>query len=305
MDVWVSLPQAAPRDLVALASELDHTGVTGVAVSDHMCVPDDVASGYPYAGGRPPQFPADAEFPDPVTLIAVMAGVTSRLRFMTHVLLAPLWHPIALARQVATAAAFADGRFDLGVGVGWMREEYDALEVDFERRGSRLDEEIPLLRRLWQESVVEHPGKHHAFRGVSVRPLPPSPVPVLVGGHSRAAIRRAARLGDGWVGVNPELDELQALLALVQKERAQAGTGDSSFLVRSGVKGALTDERLAALARMGIDGLVVLPWQLSGPRPAGDAPPASPAAVAEAAAEIVRRVESVTAARRHPESGSP
>lgn len=300
MDVWVSLPLAPPAELVELAQHLDGTGVTGVAVSDHLFVPDDVASPYPYTGGRPAELPPDTYFSDPVTVIAALGAVTARLRFMTYTLLAPLWHPIVAARQVATAVALLGDRIDVAVGVGWMREEYDALGIPFESRGRRLDEAIPLLRRLWSEDTVEHTGDAYGFRPLSLRPRPPSPIPVLVGGHSRPAIRRAAQLGDGWVGVNPDLPELEAIIALLAQERTAAATDDRPFVVRTGLKGPLGEEQLRELAKLGVDGLVVLSWQL---RAKGSVSRRrwEPAVIAERAADVVERLDALSVSPRSNE----
>lgn len=261
MKVWLSLPFLPVPRLVELAAVAEGLGVHGVALPEHVCVPVQVESDYPYTGRRA-VLPVETELPDPIVLATGLGASTTRLRFMTHVLLVPLRHPVLLAKDVATAAALTGGRLDLGVGVGWLREEFDALGIPFRRRGSRMDEALPLLRRLWTGEPVGHQGEHFAFEPVAVRPVPPAPVPLLVGGQSEAALRRAARLGDGWVGVNPTIDELSHLLQQLGDERRAAGREAEPFEVRTGVKGRLDVDVIGRLRRLRVDGLIVTPWQL-------------------------------------------
>jgi probable F420-dependent oxidoreductase len=220
-------------------------------------------SPYPYGGAKSAQLPVSTDYPDPLVAIAALAGATSTIRFMTAVLVAPLRHPLALAKAVATAATMSSNRLDLGVGVGWLREEYDALGVPyFAERGAVLDEMLPLLPRLWSGDLVEHRGKFFAWGPVAVNPAPSQPIPVFIGGHSDAAIRRCAQAGDGWVGVNPTVDELTQIVTRLREARAEAGTESKPFEIRTGIKGALTEDRLEAVTALGIDALLVAPWQI-------------------------------------------
>lgn len=265
MDLWLVLPflpTGRLRELAVLAEEL---GLAGVAVGDHVCVPADVSSIYPYSG-KTAELPVGTEFPDPLVLAASLGGATTRLRFMTYVLLVPLRHPVLLAKEIATTAVLTDGRLDLGVGVGWLREEFDALDVPFERRGSRMDESLPLLRALWSGEPVEHRGTHFSWDALAVHPVPPAPVQVFVGGYSEAALRRAARLGDGWVAVNPDVDQLHELLGRLDDLRREAGRADEPFEIRTGLKGRVTPERLQGLQKLGVAAFFASPWQLDDSR---------------------------------------
>jgi probable F420-dependent oxidoreductase len=235
--------------------------VDGLAVSEHVGIPKTLSSDYPYTGVKA-ILPTSTEFPDPLSLIAALAASTTRLRFMTHILIAPLRHPILLAKEVATVAAVSGGRLDLGVGIGWMKEEFQALGIPFATRSSRLDEMLPLLGRLWTGEPIEHSGSHFRFEPFTVNPKPPSPVPILVGGHSAAAIHRAARLGDGWVGINPPMSELKSILEQLRLHRDTLGVRRPTFETRSGIKGRLDRESIESLRRLGLNALVVLPWQL-------------------------------------------
>jgi probable F420-dependent oxidoreductase len=258
------LPFMPPAELPALAVAAEAAGLTGVGLGDHACIPAAVASRYPYADAAfavPPRIP----FPDPMVVAAALGATTTALRFTTSVLVLPLREPILFAKQVATASALTGGRVELGAGVGWMREEYDAIGVPFSRRGRRMDEMVALLRRLWTGDPVEHHGQHFSFAPVAVNPVPVGPVAIHIGGHSDAALRRAARLGDGWVGVDPAAEELESILSRLDAARREAGTLDRPFEIRTGVNtgGKPFDEGvIRSLARLGVTSITVHPSQL-------------------------------------------
>jgi probable F420-dependent oxidoreductase len=178
------------------------------------------------------------------------------------VLVAPLRHPVLLAKQAATAAVLSGGRLDLGVGAGWLREEFATLGVPYEQRGSRLNEMLPLLRELWTGEPVGHRGGHFDFAPVAVNPRPARPVPILAGGHSDAALRRAARLADGWVGVSPTLDQLSEIAGRLTALRAEYGRQQAPFEIRTGVRGSLSRPVLRQLRALGAGGLVITAPQL-------------------------------------------
>ncbi len=158
-----------------------------------------------------------------------MAAVTSRLHFATMVYILPLRHPVEVAKSVGTAAVLSGGRVALGVGAGWIREEFDALGVDFATRGARLDEMLEVMRKLWSGEMVEHHGEHFDFGPMQMSPAPGAPVPVYVGGLSKRALRRAATLGDGWIGTGQTPEEVPSLLADLARMRAEAGRGQEPF----------------------------------------------------------------------------
>lgn len=261
MKLWITLPFFPMATVLELSSEVERIGVEGVTIADHVCVPASVQSTYPYTGQQA-VLPVGTEFPDPLTWIAYLGARLTSLRFLTHVLLMPLRHPVLLAKEASTVAALIGPRLDLGVGVGWMREEFDALEIPFAERGARLDEALPLLRELWSGEVVEHHGTHFDFAALALHPSPPNPIPLVVGGYGPPALRRAATVADGWVGINPSIEQLEALLAELHIRRRAAGSADRPFTVRSGVKGAVTEEKIVAAAKLGVDGLIVMPHQL-------------------------------------------
>lgn len=184
--------------ILEVARIAERFGLDSVWMFDHLFTPADLDSKYPYSrDGSYPLTPEDPFF-DPLGLYGVLAGATEKLRIGTGVLIAAYRHPIVLAKVLATIERFAPGRIVLGVGAGWMREEFEAVGVGYERRGTRLDEYISALRRIWSGEVASFEGEFYRWDAAGFRPTPTQPIPILVGGHSDAALRRVAKLGDGW-----------------------------------------------------------------------------------------------------------
>lgn len=263
MNVWLSLPFLAARELHELTVAAAESGLAGLALSDHVCVPVAFDSPYPYGSDKNPALPPETPLPDPLVAIAALAMAAPAVRFMTAVLIAPLRHPVLLAKCAATTATMSGDRFDLGVGVGWLREEFEALGLDhFDQRGAVIEEMLPLLRQLWTGVPVSHEGKHFSFDAVAVNPAPNGPIPIFVGGHTDRALRRCAVLGDGWVGANPSVEELTGIVGRLQEQRVLAGTADRPFEIRTGIRGTVTPERVRAVRELGVTSLLLAPWQI-------------------------------------------
>lgn len=209
----------------AFCSALEAEEVESTWAVEHVVVPATYESSYPYdASGRMPLQGGDP-VPDPLEWIAFGAGATTRLVFGTAVLILPEHNPVHLAKRLATIDVLSAGRLLLGIGVGWLAEEFRAVGVPFGDRGARADEYVAALRTLWQDDVASFEGRFTSFSGVSSRPRPvrAEGVPVIVGGHSPAAARRAGRLGDGFYpfGIGPE--ELTELLGVMRAAATDAG----------------------------------------------------------------------------------
>ena len=229
MKFWQALSFSETDEIVALARTCEEVGFDGVTVSDHLFFPADTRSRYPYAEDGDPGFVGEQEWPEPWALISAMAQVTERLRFATGVYILPLRHPLEVAKSIATAAVLSGGRVALGVGLGWLREEFEVLERDFSTRGRRTDEMIEILRKLWSGERVEHTGEFFRFASLHQSPAPPAPVPVWIGGASPAALRRAGRLGDGWIGSGNDVSEVKAILDTLEAHRREAGREGRPF----------------------------------------------------------------------------
>jgi probable F420-dependent oxidoreductase len=223
MKFWQFLPFTEVDQLVGVAQIAEEVGFHGVLLGDHAFFPEKLASRYPYSPDGRPGFGAGTAWPDPWVTIAAMAAVTTRLRFGTGVYVLPLRNPLEVAKSVATAAVLSGNRVALGAGAGWMREEYDRFGVDFATRGRRYDEMIPVLRSLWRGGMVEHHGEFFDFDSLEVEPAPGEPIPIYVGGNSRPALRRAARLGDGWISAGSAPAEIPEVMETLRALRREAG----------------------------------------------------------------------------------
>jgi probable F420-dependent oxidoreductase len=226
---WIAGSFTDTDHLVPFARKAEEVGFEGVFLADHLVVPEKIESKYPYAGDGAPPFDRDVHHPDVWASMTAMAMATSRLRLSVATFVLPLHDVFDVARGAATASIFSGGRVHFSVGAGWMKEEFDIVGIDFASRGRRMDEMIEVLRKLWRGTPVEHHGAFYDFPPLSVRPAPPEPVPILVAGATPAALRRAARLGDGWIGPGSTPDEAETILGELSRLRAEAGRGEEPF----------------------------------------------------------------------------
>lgn len=245
------------------ARHAEACGFDGVVVVEHAVVMAGYTSRYPYDPSGRMELADDCAVPDPLELLAFLAGQTTRIGLATGVLVLPDHHPVVLAKRLATLDALSGGRLRLCVGMGWMREEIEACGADFDSRGRRADEQLRVLRALWSAhgpEGVDHDGEFFSFRGAMSFPKPvrPGGVPVHVGGHSRAAARRAGRYGAGLQPLGVAGEELAALVALMREEAERAGRDPDALELTLGHLVDRVDlakaERLAAL---GADRLVL------------------------------------------------
>ena len=221
---------------LALGRAADEQGYAGVFVSDHLFFPRQRTSRYTYTEDGTPGFgdhwDPDTHWPDPFCFISALAAVTTRLRFTTSVFVAPARDLVTVAKQVSTAAALSQGRVNLGVGVGWAKEEFDLTGQDFATRGKRLDDMIPALRAMWTGGWVEYHGPHYDVPAMRMEPSPPAPVPIYGGGHSAPALRRAASLCDGWIAAGAyKLDEAEHHMTELEAARRKAGRDGEGFAI--------------------------------------------------------------------------
>ena len=229
MKVWQAVSFNEVDQLLEIARCAEASGFEGVFVSDHIVVPEKVEPKYPYSEDGVAGFTSATPFPEPWATISAMAAVTTRLRFTTLVYIMPLRHPLDVANSVATAAVLSNNRVALGAGAGWMREEFEIMGASFTKRGRRFNEMIEIVRKAWTGEVVEHHGEFYDFPRLQLSPAPSAPVPILIGGISEPALRRAATLGDGWLGAGHTLDEAAGLLGRLRELRKAAGRESESF----------------------------------------------------------------------------
>jgi probable F420-dependent oxidoreductase len=255
---------ATPLDWPRIAVAAEEAGFDSVAVSDHVVYPSYLSSEYPYTPDGTPLFSPDEDWPDPWVAVGAMSSVTSTIRFITNVYVLPLRNPFVVAKAVGTAAYLTQGRVGLGIGAGWMAEEFELLEQPFRQRGKRMDEMVEVIRTLWQGGMVEHHGEFYDFDPVEMRPSPPAPVPIYVGGHSDIAFRRAATIGDGWLGVYYSVDELIAHCETLERVREEAGTADRPFEIIASPLAAPSTEVCERLEAAGVTTILTSAWMAQG-----------------------------------------
>ena len=227
----------AVRDWVQAAESL---GYARIVTYDHVL-------GAVHEGRTPPltgPYTEHDAFHEPFVLLAYLAALTSRIELMTGVLILPQRQTALVAKQAAELSVLSEGRLVLGVGTGWNHVEYESLGASFDDRGARFDEQIELLRRFWREPVVDFDGDHHRVDRAGLLPLPPRDIPIWLGGFMKVAVRRAARLGDGFLfGTTPT--RMLGLLALLRERLEAEGRDPTSFPTEAAVDFSQTPDEWA------------------------------------------------------------
>ncbi|HEY7870725.1 MAG TPA: LLM class F420-dependent oxidoreductase, partial [Methylomirabilota bacterium] len=192
-------PVGTRHNVLTFARRMEALGYDSLWASDHVVIPHRITSRYPYSPTG--QFPLGPEVPflEPLTTLAVVAGVTQRVTLGTSILVLPHRNPVLAAKMAATLDHLSEGRLVLGVGVGWMREEIELLGGSYDRRGAWSDEALAVMRACWRQARTAHRGEFFSFDDIGVFPKPTrGDIPVLIGGHTPRALRRVVELGDGW-----------------------------------------------------------------------------------------------------------
>ncbi len=243
-------PMATPTNLGRVAETAEALGYDTMWLSDHIVIPTEVKSFYPYdPSGKMPFNPSEPYW-EPLTVIGYVAGRTSRLRLGTSVLILPYRNPIVTAKMLATLDVLSNGRVTVGAGVGWMEEEFKAIGLDtYARRGAYSDECIRIYRELWTKDNPSFQGEFHQFSNIRCEPRPVQPggIPIWIGGHTPQAIRRAGRLGNGWQPLvqRPPADlppaEMQEKIAQLRAFAQQAGRDPQDITLAMGSSIQFTD----------------------------------------------------------------
>ena len=254
-------PPATPKGLAELGRQAEERGYESLWMAEHVVNFDDYAHEYPYADDGAFPAPPDAGLPEPLGGLAYLAGVTERIRLGTGICLLPQRNPVYTAKEVANVDWLSNGRVDFGIGVGWQREEFEAVGVPFERRGARTDDYIAVLKTLWTDEVSSFTGEFYDLPDCRMYPKPvqsPHP-PIHVGGESASAMRRVARHGDGWYTFNrtPEnlagaLDELDTVLAAEGRSRDDVTVSTCPYMH------GITPEMVEGFAALGVDRVIAL-----------------------------------------------
>jgi probable F420-dependent oxidoreductase len=263
------LPQAL--GIPAMARALEAAGFDSLWVADHVVLPRSIDSHYPFAADGRATWPSDAPYVEALIALALAASVTERATLGTAILVLPLRSPVMFAKQTASIDSASGGRLKLGVGAGWLQEEFAALDVPFADRGPRTEEWIAIARDCWTGTPAAHTSERYTLpANILMVPPPERPIPFLMGGHSKAALSRAGRLTDGWLGQQSldEIDtvELQSAAALMREAAVGAGRDPDPLevvlrIVQSQDRIDAIARRLPALAAAGVDEVIVdLDW---------------------------------------------
>ena len=243
-----------------LCRRAEEAGFESLWGGEHVVLPDSIESKYPYSeDGKIPAEP-ETPIPDPLIWLAFAAAAAPSLRLGTCILIVPQRNPLILAKELATLDRLSGGKLELGLGVGWLKEEFDALQVPWQRRGARNDEYIAAMKALWAGPHVEFHGEFVDFEPVTCNPRPVNgDIPILVGGESEAAIRRAVRLADGYFPGEGDPERLAALLERVRKAASQAGRDPRSIQINAlfGMHMADPLPAIEQLAKLGVDRIMV------------------------------------------------
>lgn len=252
---------ARPEPLALVAEKAEALGFESVWVPEHLAVPLAMRSPYPYS--------ADGKFPggphvalhDPFVALAYVAARTTRIKLGTGVYVLPLRNALAVAKSVASLDVLSNGRFLFGIGVGWLEDEFEAVGMSFRDRAARTREAVRLMKRLWQDESPEFEGKFHRFAPLGFNPKPvqqPHP-PIIFGGETAAALRRAAELGDGWIGVAHTPQSVQPILTALREHGSKAGRDLRDFEITVAPQPGMTVDAAAvrAFADAGVHRLIV------------------------------------------------
>ena len=256
-------PFVEPDAAVELAQAAEAAGCESIWTVEHVVVPAGYTSQYPYAkDGRMPGGREDFDIPDPLIWLSYVAAATENIRLGTGVMILPQRNPLVTAKAVATLDRLSKGRMILGIGSGWLEEEFDALGVPFERRGDRTDEYLQAMRTAWSDERASFNGDFINFNEVYSRPqLVDRHVPIIVGGHSKRAARRAGQFGDGFFPGRGRPEELSELFDHARRSAEQYGRDPSSLEFTAG--GPTTPEFVEQLAAIGVSRMIVPPMEPS------------------------------------------
>jgi probable F420-dependent oxidoreductase len=249
---------AEREGLVRLGRGAEAAGFESVWTVEHVVYPEGYGSTYPYDPSGKMMMAADTPLPDPLLWLAFVAAATETLRLGTGILILPQRNPVVLAKEVATLDHLSGGRVELGVGVGWLKEEFDALGVPFEGRGARTEEHIAVMRALWDGDHADFDGDLFSFTDISSNPKPTNGrVPIHIGGHTRVAAERAGRIGDGFF---PGRGDIGELIDIVRQTAADAGRDPAAIEISYGseeLMGPGAADAAQELAAVGVDRAIV------------------------------------------------
>jgi probable F420-dependent oxidoreductase len=256
---WQNISYTELDQLPDIARFAEELGFHGLAISDHLVTPKDLKSIYPYTEDGTIWWDPAAPYPEPWTTATWLGAITERLHFMSYVYILGARDPFSVAKLVSTAAALTDNRITLGIGAGWMKDEFDLVGQNFADRGRRVDEMLEVIAQLLRGEMAEFDGSFYSYPPIQMSPVPTQAVPVLVGGNTEAAMRRAAR-NDGWLGIFIDPDDIGNQLRKLEEYRTEYGTTGRPFETLVFPSGMPTPDVYKRLAADGVTAAINPPW---------------------------------------------
>jgi len=263
MKFAIPLSMLPINEIQPLAIAADQIGYDYLAVSDHLIHPETLSVPYPYTEDGSVRWEPGTDWPDPISTLSLLAGATTDIQFYTSIYVLPARNPMRVAKEIATLSALSDGRFDLGIGMGWMPEEFKAGGQEFRRRGKRADEMVEIMKLLWTGKMVDFKGEFFEFNKLEMLPAPANDIPIYVGGFSEPALMRAAN-HDGWISDMHSLEELKALIENVNLKRKNFSHKEDYEHICFSCWDAFSLKGFAKMKEAGVTTLTTYPWMLYG-----------------------------------------
>ncbi|MCV7314451.1 TIGR03619 family F420-dependent LLM class oxidoreductase [Mycolicibacillus parakoreensis] len=264
MKYTCSVAMGPIEQLTELARTAEEVGFDAIALPDSLFYMESAAADYPYTADGSRMWDENTPWVDPLIAAAAMGAVTTGLRFYTNVLKLGSRNPLLLARQVGSVANLTGNRFGFGVGIGWAPEEFEWCGVPYARRGARVDEMIEVIKKVLAGGMVEHHGEFFDFDRLQMSPAPSAPVPFYVGGHTGPALKRAARVGDGWTSAMMTCAQLAETIGRLKELRAEYGRTEVPFEYQAVCIDKFDVDGHRELAAAGVTDNIVVPWLLYG-----------------------------------------
>ncbi|WP_370065517.1 TIGR03619 family F420-dependent LLM class oxidoreductase [Mycobacterium sp. MAA66] len=264
MKYTVSVAMGPIEDIIEIAKTAEEVGFEAIALPDSLFYMEKQAADYPYTPDGSRMWNAETPWVDPLIAAAAMGAVTSKIRFYTNVMKLGSRNPLLLARQVGSVANLTGNRFGFGVGIGWAPEEFEWCGQPYAKRGARVDEMIEVIKLVLAGGMVEFHGKFYDFERLQMSPAPSQPVPFYVGGHTEVALKRAAKVSDGWTSAMMTCAQLADTVTQLNQLRSEYGRADAPFEIQAVCIDKFGVDGHRELAAAGVTDNIVIPWIFDG-----------------------------------------
>jgi probable F420-dependent oxidoreductase len=242
----------SPDEYVALTKAAEEVGFGAVTMPDSICYPQEATTQYPYNDDGSREFLEGVPFIEPFLLSAHLAAVTEKIHFVTSVMKLAIRQPVIVAKQLSSLAVLSNNRFSFGVGISPWEEDFDIAQVPWAKRGKRMDEMVEIIRGLMVDDYFAYKGDIFDIPAIKINPVPTQPVPILIGGHSDAALKRAARLGDGWIAAGGDFEEIKGMMNRLKELRKEYGRDHLPFEYSVATAEAYSADGVKRLAAEGV-----------------------------------------------------